>query len=340
MKTPARIVLISITLILVAYFLRGINFREVYSLFIEADKIYFLLAFLSYGISILLFNLRSVYFIKNVKSIDYWFSLKTNFAGEFVNIITPGAQIGGDPVRAHYIGEKYKHSKTEIFGAVLADRLFHALVSLLFIFVAIAYILNTIEITSELRIIIQTVITFSVIVLIILILINFEKSRGKILMLIKKMGLTNFNRSKKKRSKLIEILTEHSKKLIKTFKRSSKNPKTIFLGIVISIIQWLIIYLSTYFLMLSFNIQVSYFIALVATSLTSFVADLSPTPGGVGVAEGFMALMFSALGINLSAAFSVAVLSRMIKYTYHFIFGGIALLHLEKKSGKIEKKNH
>lgn len=339
MKTSLRIVLGIVILAIIIYFLRGIDFKEVYSLLIEANNIYFLLAFLSYGVAILAFNLRSVYSISSIIKTGYWFNLKATLGGNFINVVTPGAQIGGEPVRAYFIGKKYKSSATKIFGAILADRFFHALVSLIFILASAMYILTIVEFSPELKATLQTILLITIIIISLFILISLsgsKKSGKRILKFIEKRAMINSKDNKNNKTKEFkEILAKHSKNTIQAFYKTLKNKKIILAGMILSLVHWIFVYSSSYFLFLSFDMYVSFFIVLAVVSLGSIVGDFSPTPGGFGLVEGFMILMYSALGINLAAAFAVSVLSRMITYFFHLVLGGISILNLNKEIGKL-----
>lgn len=334
MKTYLRVILGVITLGLVVYLLRDIDFIEVWSLFIQADNFYFLLAFLSHGLAILAFNLRSVNSLKTVAKTGFWFNLKCTLGGNFVNIITPGAQIGGEPVRAYYLGKRYKKSKTRIFGAIVADRFFHLITILSFILAAILYILTVISISPELRAILQTALFLIFVFFIMILLINSERTRKWILRLIRKIGWINNPKSKNARvEKIKKLITEHSKEFVDVFVKTVKNKKALFLGILLSVTYWILIYFSSYFLFLSFRININFYIVLAVVSLGTVVGDFSPTPGGIGLVEGSMIFMYSAFGVGFSAAFTVSVLTRMIRYFFHLVLGGISILHLERNFG-------
>lgn len=333
MKTGWRIFFGVVILVLLVYLLRDINFGEVYTLFVQADNIFLLLAFLSFTASILVFNLKGIYSISTVVKTGYWFNLKTTLAGFFVNTITPGAQLGGDPVRAYFLGKRYRRSKTKIFGAILADRVVHALVSLFFIFASVFYVLKFIPVSFELRIIFQTILFSIVFIFVFIGLLNFNKTKKFILETVKKIKWLTPNFKNKKKSRLSEILSKHLGNFTKTFTKTLRTPKVLFAAIILSFTYWILTYLVSYFLFLSFGIKISFFLVLVVVSLSSLVGDFSPSPGGAGLVEGFMVIAYSVLGINFAVAFAVSLLSRAIYYFYSIILGGLSLVHLESSFG-------
>ncbi|MEX0920829.1 MAG: flippase-like domain-containing protein [Candidatus Pacearchaeota archaeon] len=332
MKTSLRVTLGIIMLGVVVYLLRGIDFLEVYSLLLQANNFYLFLAFLSFGFSIIFFNLRSVYSISSVAKTGFWFNLKCTLGGNFINVITPGAQIGGEPVRAYYLGKRYKKSVTKLFAAIIADRVFHVTAILFFILVSVLYMLTVIPISPEIKVVFQTAIFSIFFIFLLVLLINSDKTRNWVIKVIKKRGWVN---SKKggKFGKIKEVITKHSKEFLKIFLKTLKTKRIVIVGITLSLINWILVCLSPYFLFISFGIHVNFLIVMAIASLGSAVGDLSPTPGGLGLVEGSMIFMYSALGINFAAAFAVSILSRIILYFFHLVLGGLSIIHLERNVG-------
>ncbi len=337
MKTSLRMILGTIILAIIIYFLKDIDFKEVYSLLAEANNFYLFLAFVSFGISVLIFNLRSIYSINPVAKTGFWFNLKANLAGHFVNMATPGAQIGGEPVRAYYLSKRYKKSTTEFLGAIIADRLFHVVTALFFIIVSILYILTIVSLPPELILGLQTALILILFISLLALLLNSKKARNKMIKIVEIMGWKEFKKNKKGKIRRIrKIVSKHSKKFFKTFVKVIKNKKIFTAGIILSLIHWLFVYLASYFLFLSFGMQINFLIVLAVYSIGSAIGEVSPTPGGVGFIEGSMILMYSAFGIGFSAAFAVSVLSRIMLYFHFLVLGGISVLKLNKEMSKLE----
>jgi len=328
MKTRWRIVFGVITLAVIIYLLRKISFIEVWVLIVEANNFYFLLAFLAGAAALSVFNIRSMHSVKNVVRMKYWFSFETTMANFFINIITPGASIGGEPVRAYFIGKKYKKQKAKIFGALLVDRLIHGIVSVFFIVASLLFILKFIPVTYELRIIFQTILFF---IFFLAVLIVFVNVWNKEISLVK---ITNKFRSiiSKKKTQG-ESFAKHLGNFEKTFKATIKNKKIVFVAVILSFIYWMLYFLISYFLFLSFNAKISFFLVIIVVSIGNFFGDFSPTPGGIGFVEGVMFFVYSLLGVSISLALAVALLSRIVVYSFSIIVGGLSLIHLEKTIG-------
>ena len=329
MRTSLRVILGTITIFIIAYILRKIDFLEVYQILRSIKIQFFLLAFASYSLGIIIFNLRTMISLREIiHEHDFWFFLKITMAGHFVNVITPGAQVGGEPIRAYFFGEKYNKPKTKVLGAVIADRIFHAIVSLFFIIASLLFILTYIPVSREFKIIFQTALFFILVFLVLIFLLNMKKSNFNLGKFLKKIGILRSLKSKK-----IRHIGQHFGNFTKSFKKTFLNKKTLFFGILFSFVYWILSYLSSYFLFLSLGIKVSFFLVIIVMSLGSLIGDFSPTPGGIGIVEGFMIFLYSIVGVSLPSAIIVSLFTRLIGYFYYLVIGGASLFHLEKTLG-------
>ena len=318
-----------IIFIALIYIIGKINFSEVYQVLQNTKPKFFALAFVAYALGIVVFSLRGMISVRKIIEPDFWFFLNTTLAGSFVNIITPGAQVGGEPVRAYYLGKKYNKPKTKVFGAVLADRIIHGMVSLFFVIASLLFILTYIPVSREMKIIFQTILFFLLAFLVLIFLLNLKRTKFNIIGFLKKIGIVKKINGNSK----IGSVEKHLGNFTTSFKKTFFNKKTLFFGILFSFAVWILDYLSAYFLFLSLEVKISFFLVIVVMSLGSLIGDLSPTPGGAGLVEGFMIFLYSLVGISLPAAIIISILSRLIVYFHSLVLGGFSLLYLEKTLG-------
>lgn len=326
MKKSYRFIFAIIFILLMIYLLVNIDFYEIYIIFKQANPLFFIPAFLAYSFSFLLFNLRTTYSLKWIVKPDYWFFLKVTLAGFFINTITPGAQIGGEPVRAYFLGKKYKKSKAKFLGGILGDRLLHASASIFFIIASISFVITFIPISRELRSIFVTILAFILFIILLLFFLKFKKTKFNPMIILKKVGWLN---PFKNNSKFKREFSKNMGNFIKSFKRTITDRRIIFLGITLSLAYWILNYLVSYFLFLSLGVKVSFFLIIVVVSLGNLVGEFSPSPGGIGFIEAFMVFLYSIIGIDFASAVIVSLLSRIIFYFYSLFIGGISLIHLE-----------
>jgi uncharacterized protein (TIRG00374 family) len=326
MKKIIQGIIFLLFLFFIVYVILKIDFVDVYRILKTLQPKFFLLAFSALSLSFVVISVRTMFSLRNFSEPHFWFFLKNTLAGAFINTITPGAQVGGEPVKAYFIGKRYNKSKTRVFGAILVDRAFHALASVFFIVASLLFILTQIPVSYELRIIFQTILFFIFLLFAIIVFLSLKKGRFTLKYLFKK--LENFAHLKK--SKKFKTFSKGFGNLAQTFKKTLSDKKTLFIGLLFSAIYWILTYLVSYFLFLSLEVRVSLFLVIVVVSLGSLVGDFSPGPGGIGLVEGFMIFVYSAIGIDFSSAVIVALLSRLILYFHSLILGGLSFWNLER----------
>ena len=334
MKTKWRIFLGIIVLVILYFLLRNFDFAEVWKLISEANNFYFALAFLTYGIALLIYSARLRYVIKNVVKTKFSFILRVTLAGIFVGTIVPTSQASSDPVKAHFIGKKYKKKRSGVFGAILADRLYHGITTFLFVILSGFFAFTFLPLSQDIRHLLQGIFFFLLsFILFILIIYSFRKEMDFSDIFAK---ITSFLRKKmiKKnpKSKLGKIFAEHFDNFFKTFKKTFFNKKIASVAFLLSIIFWLLNFLIPYFLFLSFGYQVSFLLVMMAASVGIAFAEIGITPGGTGLIEGGIFFTYTLAGIPPTLALAVTLLTRVIFYIYSGM-GGLSLIELERNVG-------
>jgi len=329
MKRELEILLIVIVSLLFLFILKDIDFLEVYYLINNLSLFYFTLAFLSCLITFLLWNIRWKNTLKELIDANYWYILIILFAGVFINTITPGASTGGEPVRAYFLSKKYNKPKTELFGSIVADKFFNLAVFLLFVVFSIVFIFIYVEISPRLKILLETILASIILSSLVVIFLLWKKIKFKVDWISEKFYRL---KSVKKHFKTPEEFKNYVNKKIKNFlgvfNSIILNKKKFWFGIFISIIYWLFLYLSSYFLFISLNSQINFLSLIVVVTLSHLIGDISPVPGGIGLTEGTMFLLYSAMGVSPPIAIVVSLLSRIIYYFFSLLMGGLSLIYL------------
>ncbi|MFZ5955586.1 MAG: lysylphosphatidylglycerol synthase transmembrane domain-containing protein [Nanoarchaeota archaeon] len=325
------ILTIAIILPLLFYVLKDINLVQIYELLKQIKINYFLIAVLCYFIGLLLWNLRFTKSVRYVVNGDYWFMLSVLLSGTFFNSITPGQNVGGEPIRAYFIGKKYKKSKTKILGVILADKLMNLFVYSLFLIFSILFVLTFLSISTKMKLILE-ICLISVIILI-GIVTYFVHSNKKINLdiLLKLIYNFGFERYFKTREEFLSYFNKMINGFIKSFKKVLRDKKLFRAGLIISLVYWISNFLISYLLFLSFDYKINFLSIVIVFTLGYFAGELSPIPGGIGIVETAMLLLYSAMGIPLELAILVTLLSRVIHYIFSYIIGGLCFLYLKLK---------
>ncbi|MFH1290842.1 MAG: flippase-like domain-containing protein [Nanoarchaeota archaeon] len=333
MRKRIGIPLIIIIIALLFYTLKDIDFIEAYNLLKQIKPLYFILAILSYFLYFLVWNARWMHTMQGFVKTSYCFLLRVLIAGVFVNTITPGTGIGGEPVRAYYLKKKYKHPKTKFLGYILADKTFNVISFSIFVIFSLVFLFFFLKIPLVSKAIILTILIAVVIAAAVIFLI-WKNSRYEMRWLAEK--LYKLRAIKKHFTNLAHFekyLTRKVHNFTHVFKEVITNKNKIYFGIALSILLRLFEYLAAYLVFLSFGADVNFISIIVVVTLSHLLGDISPTPGGIGVVEGSMILLYSAIGIPPALAAVVALLTRVIYYFYTLLLGGLSLLWLKTKSG-------
>ncbi len=335
MKNFWRWVIGLVTLGLVVYLLTKVDFAEVWRLVVQSDHWYFLLAFVLYGLSIVILTWRFKYFLDPVTKSSFFFLLKNSVMGFFIGTITPATQMGGDPVRAHYIGKEYGIKRSTIFGVVMADRFYHALVSFFFVLLSAFFAFTFLPLSHDLKLLFQGIF-FLIIFLTAAFFVgrflhkkyDLSKWFGKLMPFLRKKKVR-----RKKPKKWKKIFLEHFGNFSEIFKKELFDRKLATVGITFSLVYWILDILVSYVLFFAFGTHVSFFLVMLVFNAGILIGEFSPTPGGVGLIEGGMFFLYSIAGISTALALAVALLSRIIFYFYSLVLGGWSLVNLEKNVG-------
>lgn len=328
MKKRFVVIFALVILVLLGYVLKDIDFYEVYSLLQKIDHFYFALAFLSCLVSFLLWNLRWKNTLRGIVNADYFFLLKVLFAGVFFNNITPGTGIGGEPVRAYFLSKKYKQSKTKILGSILADKMFNLSVFLLFVVLSLLFILVFADIPGGLKILFEIgLFVIFILITIFLIIPNKEKFKGWILK--KSFSFKSVRGNFRNFKEFEKYVNKRISNLKNSFKKSLKGKNKFYRGFLLSLGVWMSTYLVSYFLFLSFDAKINLLPIIIVITLSTLIGDISPIPGGMGLMESSMFLLYSSMGIPGPLAVVVTLLSRFIYYFFSLFIGGISVVYLK-----------
>ena len=313
------------------FLLRSINFSDVYTI-LGLTKWYFVvLAVLATFLTFAIWAFRWAYFFHDVFKGDFWFLLNVIFAGAFFNTITPGAGIGGEPFRAHFLSKRYKKSKIKMLGLVLGDKFFQLITLAAFGIFSVLFVLIYVKISNTLTIILEFILIVVLVLAGLALYFSLKKAHFNIGIFFKK--LHSFNFIKKyfpSQDHLERYLNKTLKAFLNVFRGVIKNKKNVFFGFLLSIAFWLLNYLTSYFLFLSLDYRVNFLSVIIVVTLANIIGDLSMIPVGAGVTEVSMILLYSAMGILVPFALVVSLLSRIIYYIFSLGVGGLSLLYVRR----------
>lgn len=329
-KKIGEFILVAFIILLAIFVIKDIDFREVYNIFLGMKWRYFFIAVFLYLFYFLAWNLRLNLSLSEIFPISFGYSLIVLLAGSFFNTVTPGAAVGGEPVRAYFLHKKYKKPVSKIFGAIVADKFFHTAALLVFTLIAIISVLALFPVPYKLKIFFWGLLFLLFMLISIALFVALKKVKFDLLRLLKKFYYFKFVQKyfvdKEDFEKYLHLNFRKFVKILKKIAFSSK--KMIFIKGSLSILLWIAILFISYCLFLALGVSVNFFIVFAVVFIGQIIADLSPIPGGIGLTESSSFLIYSLLGVAPEAALIVSLFERIIYYFYTLGIGGSCLIYL------------
>ena len=329
MKRWFELLIVAIIILLVIYVLKGINFREVYRLMKEVNMWFFILAFVSYFFILFLWDLTLYYSQNQIFKVKFLEFFSIFFTGCFFNTITPGAGVGGEPIRIYFLHKKYKQPISRSLGVILGDKFYHVSAFIVFALVSLIFLIFILPFSLGMKIFLWAVLFIVLFFTFLLLFFGLKKSKFNFTHLLKKIYYFKFIKNSFISKKEFEhSLNKHFGEFVDVFKSVTLSKKNFLIKYAFSFTAWGLTILVSYFLFLSLGISVNFLIVMIVVIIGYAIADISPIPGGIGLTESTMFLVYSALGVNPGVALVVSVLERFIYYFYTILIGGLCAVYL------------
>lgn len=294
------LIIIIITIIIYTVFLFFSDFSKIYDHLETFNTIYLIPIFLIVLLSWCVLFLRWTLLLKNLNiSIPYKSSFII-FLSSFALSATPGQL--GELIKSKLLKNKFDIPISKTAPLIFIERIYDLIGAIIVSSFGISYIEsgNTI-------LLIFTIILFSLIIL-----LRSKIVFTKFLSLFEKI---NFLRNK------ITNISDIYESI-----QPSLNPKIFLSSTLLSIIYWMLIGTSSYFVLLALEINtINYFHMISIYSSSIIIGAVSLIPGGVGVAEGSITGLLSLGGVEISIAFVIGILVRVFTLWYGVIIGFILL---------------
>jgi len=259
---------LAVSLILIALFLHGTDFREIGDAFADAN---YLLAFLSLPVYFLAAWFRALrwrYLLRPMKAIGMARLYPIVIIGFMANNLIP-ARVG-ELVRAYILREKEQVSMSAGLGTIVVDRVFDALTLLLFLILAGLFATVSAEVRT-LAIVMAAL--FGVGVVIMYVLVTSEsRSRWAVDIVVRLVPGRVKGRAQGLADSFLEGL------------QSLRSPTAMAGAWVTSVVSWLLEATMYYMVGEAFGLELGFHIYLLVAAAANLAITL-PTPGGVGPFE-------------------------------------------------------
>lgn len=328
MKKRAGLAITLIILVLLFLTLRDIDFQEALAALNQINFYYLALSFILIGLSLAAWTLRWKHTLKGFIEARFIYLYRLILAGAFINTITPGKSVGGEPVRAYFLHKKYNKSQTKILGYIFADQVFSLIGTTFFLILAVILALIVIDLPVQASFLPSTLF-IAIPVIAILALVLWKFSRTEIHVLAKELyKLRNIHRHFRDQSKFEEYIWKKLGVFIKFFEKEVTDRRKIYFGILLSVFYKLFEFLAAYAVFLALGVETNFLIVVIVVAMSNLLGDISPVPGGIGVIESSMIVLYTASGISPATAAIAALLTRLVYYIHVILLGGISLAQL------------
>lgn len=315
-----------------AVFLKRIGLENLLILISNANKPLVLLVVLFNLLTLIALTMSWRFLIS--APISHYKLFKFYMIGVFINNITPTFGTGGEPIKAMLLGDETGTSQAECFASVVSQRMLNMFPFLTIGGLGIGLLFSKpgvmLETWEILALMFSIGFAFSVFGLIIYFYIRKDKLSSFIHSLIR--FLTPFIGLLKKGFNE-DAYAEAVEKSINSFHGGlmsiGHNRYGLVKATLFSFLGWIfdIMAIYTVFLSLGANAYIHISILIIAYTI-SMVSSWIPffLPGGLGIVDGTMALLFTYGGVPVEVAMLATVLYRLASYWFNTTLGAFYLL--------------
>ncbi|MFW6189196.1 MAG: lysylphosphatidylglycerol synthase transmembrane domain-containing protein [Planctomycetota bacterium] len=261
-------------------------------------------------------------------------------AGIFGNVVTPGARVGGEPLRAYYMGKAFGGEKSAYFGTVLADKFAYGAVFFGFVVASVGFVLFNVPLPLASKIFLGGVVGLMLAAVLSGFLLREQIGArsgllGRLLPGVYEFPLLKFLRRRFPTYQHFEdYIIDKLDNMWSPIQRAAGRPGVIARVFTIGAASWLIMCLAHHVLFRALGADVGFLRVLVIVTISTFFGDVSVSPGGAGFMEAAMLALCAAFGVGAETAAAVTLISRGIFYAFGLGLGGLCLAGLSVVYGR------
>ena len=261
-------------------------------------------------------------------STNFFSLLRVRQAGQLINFVTPGPQLGAEPLQVYWLWKRYYMSAHAALLTVGLDRFYEFWVNFAVLLLAVLVLFSS----TTIALIDWRVVAAMLVSLMLLM------SLAAWIVLRKPIPIRNFLKrltSPWQRHKRLSGLHSEWAKLQELLKRViTEKRNTLFIAFLLSLVSWVGMVLEFWLLLefISVPIDVATFIFLFVIVRLAF---LLPFPGGIGTVEAALFWAFQSLTLPLSAAAALITLMRLRDLVI-LVTGAVVIPGLQRPNPKNE----
>jgi len=338
--TAAKALALLLVLALLYFVLRRIGFRNVLQEMGKVSGSSIRAALLLYFGAFLLQAFRWQQLMKRGERHSILALFPFYMAGVFGNVITPGARVGGEAVRAYYMSKAFGGEKSAYLGTVLADKIANGAVFMTFLLVAIIFVVLYVPLGLVPKIVLEAAVIFLVAIVVSGVLLRKQVAKHHHLLerFLRAVYESRLHRFMRNRFPTYRHFEDYAmRKLDNIFSpvgRMVGSPRAIVKVVLITCASFLLLCLSYFVLFRALGADIDFHGVLIIVIVSISCGDVAVSPGGVGLIEAVMIGMCAAFGVDHGTAAAVTLMGRGIFYLYGIGGGGLCLAALECLYGR------
>ncbi len=283
---------------------------------------------------VVLLSLRVLVIMKPGERGHIFAMLPIYMAGMFGNVITPGARVGGEPIRAYYMAKAFGGTKTGHLGVLIADKLSDIVTFMVLVILSVAFMALFVRLPLATKIVLEAAVLIVILVVVSGLLLRRHMTKpgglmSKLLSAIYNARPFKFMRQSFPSYQHFEdYAIGKLDSLLSPVDRTATSPGVISKVVAVSAVSWLVTFAAHWVLFLGLGAHVSFIKVALIVTIANFCGDLSVAPGGAGFMEAAMIGVSAAVGVNSTTAAAVTLISRGIYYFYGLAVGGLCFVVL------------
>ncbi len=323
MKKRYQIIFLLLALLLLYFVLNKVGFGNIINT-LKMLKWYYLLLAVGINLSMfLVWNYKWKLLVEKLGKIRFWDLFPMLMAGSFINTSTPTANVGGEPIRAYYLGRKIRKEKTRCFATIMIDKATNTATSLVFVLFSILFITLFLKISTTVKVLTQSLVILAAIIIIVSVLLRKLKMKD-----VAKLFHPLFRKKFSDKNQFLKYVENKVGSIKEVMKEFFKDNKAVRKEVTLAFVMQLLTFAKAYVLFIALGQNVNPLNVVIAISIAVTIGQLIIVPGGIGVVESSMISMYALMGINANIAATVAILDRIIHYFFALGIGYISFSYL------------
>jgi glycosyltransferase 2 family protein len=331
-KLISKITLITFSIIiglsLVVWVLKEVSIKEMINLFIHGNHVY-VFWFLCASLVILIFHsIRWKLIINTIgKNISLFKLLQYKIAGMGLSFLTPGAKVGGEPIRALLL-KKHNIDFGKGLSTVVTDKIVDLSVQGVLFVIAATIAMLTISLPENLNYLLAILIILTI-TTITYVYYQIFNDKNLFLKIFRLLRLDKIKRLKDIEEDVIEF-----EKIVVSFHKH--HQKEFYLSIFVTILAWFTMFFEIYYAGALLGFELGFMKIFMIITIMG-IAYLIPIPMALGVFEAGEIAVFRMFSLNPVAGVGMAMIIRTRDLIYCFL--GFLILGINGITWKKIKKN-